>query len=211
MKFLRSTILGGLALVASLSVALGQVNVVPQQGMITSVIQKTTYSAVALALPPAASATDVACIAGSASKLIKINKMEISGTAGTLISVPATLVRRASVNTGGTAATTTANWANTISKLDTSSPTAAATLISYSANPTIVDTSPTYVRSAYVTLPVTTAGTSISPIKWHFGDSIDSQNQPLTLRGAAEQVCVNLNATSPSSGLMHISVEWTEE
>lgn len=211
MKLLRSIILGGLALVASFSLAPAQVNTVPQTGLYIGALTKATYSAVALALPPAASATDIACIAGSASKLIKITQIEISGSAGTLVTAPFTLLRRTSVNTGGTAATTTANWANTISEADTITATPAATLISYSANPTIVDSSPTYLRSAELTLPVTSAGTSVAPIKWLFGTSLMTQANPLTIRGAAEQICINLNAVSVSSGLLHISVEWTEE
>ena len=138
--------------------AFAQVNTVPQVGVISSInTQKATYSSSALALPPAASATDIACIAGSASATIKVYRIELSGSAGTLVTVPVYLARRAAVNTAGTAATTTANWASNISKHDTASATAAATLISYSANPTITDSSPTYLRAGNVTLPVTSA------------------------------------------------------
>lgn len=211
MKKLIACFLGGLALVASLSLALGQVNVVPQTGVFSGVVTKATYSSVALATPIAASATDIACITGSATKTIKVTKIEVNGTAATLISIPVTLLKRTTADTAGTAGTTTANWANNISKADSAFPTASATLISYSANPTINDTSPTYIRSAYVTLPVTTAATSIAPIKWGFGDTLSNQAAPLVLKGAAEQLCLNLNATSPSTGLLHASIEWTEE
>ena len=211
MKFSRSIIFGGLAALIGLSVATAQVNVVPQTGLITGVLNKTTYTAVALALPPASSATDVACIAGSASKTIKITRMMISGTANTLVTLPVTLLRRNTADTGGTAATTTANWANTIAKMDSNNPTASATLISYSANPTINDASPTYIRSQEVTLPVTSAGTVINPGLWLFSENGVGLGQPLTLRGAAQQACVNLNSVSVSTGLLHISAEWYEE
>lgn len=197
------------ALILAGASALAQVNVVPQVGVASGVITRPTYSAVALALPPAASATDIACIAGSATKTVFITRVRITGTAGTLVTAPFTLLRRASVNTGGTAATTTANWANTIAKNDTLNATATATLISYSANPTIVDTSPTYLRSAYATLPVTSAGTSIAPLIWDW-ETFDFTQRP-TLRGVAEQICINLNAVSVSSGLLHLSIQWTEE
>lgn len=208
MKRLFLGFVGAAFLAAS---ALAQsVTQVPQTGVIFSMnTQKATYSAVALALPPAASATDIACIGGATGKLIKINKIQISGTAGTLVSAPFTLVRRAAANTAGTPATTTANWANTISKLDTSSPTASAVPIAWSANPTITDTSPTYVRSAIVTLPVTSAGVTITPAVWNFAEGFLSQ--PLTLRTAAEQMCINLNGVSVSSGLVHLVAQWTEE
>lgn len=209
----KRLLLSAILLVGAASAALAQpVNVVPQVGFIAGLNgQRATYSSVALALPPAASATDVACIAGSASKTIEVKEITVSGSAGTLVTLPITLVRRASVNTGGTAGTTTANWASNIAKHDTNSPTAAATLISYSANPTITDSSPTYLRSNEVTVPVTSAGTSVAPIVWRFGDTTGAiYDLPLTLRGAAQQFCLNFNGVSISSGLMHLSIMWTE-
>ena len=206
---MKRILLGAAALAVMAGVALAQVNVVPQVGLITSILKQNTYSSVALALPPAASATDIACIAGSATKVVKVTNISITGTAGTLVTAPFTLVRRATVDTGGTAATTTANWANTIALNDTNNPAATATLISYSANPTITDSSPTYIRSSELTLPVTSAGTSTRPLIWDFpGFSFDQR--PI-LRGIAQQLCVNLNGVSVSSGLLHVSIEWTEE
>ena len=156
------------------------------------------------------SATDIACIAGSSSKTVYVKRISITGTAATLVTAPFTLLRRASVDTGGTAATTTANWANTIAKNDSTNPTATATLISYSANPTINDTSPTYLRSAWTTLPVTSAGTSIRPIEWFFSSGL-SFDQEAILRGTAQQLCINLNATSITTGLIHADIQWIEQ
>lgn len=189
--------------------AIAQVNVVPQVGVNSAVVTRSTFSAVALALPPAASATDIACIAGSATRTVYIDRVTVSGTAGTLVTAPFTLLRRASVDTGGTAATTTANWANTIAKNDTVNATATATLISYSANPTINDTSPTYLASDYVTLPTTAAGTVTRPLIWEWPNTSFSQRP--TLRGTSQQLCINLNAVSVSSGLLHVDIQWTEE
>lgn len=206
----RKLFLAGSALALTVASATAQVNVVPQMGLITSILKKSSYSAVALALPPASSATDIACIAGSSTKTVIIRKITITGTAGTLVTAPFTLVRRTSVDSGGTAATTTANWANTISKRDTTDAASTATLISYSANPTINDTSPTYVASAHLTLPVTSAGTVTRPLVWDF-DTPFSFVKGVVLRGAAQQACVNLNGVSVSSGLVHLSIDWTEE
>lgn len=189
--------------------AIAQVNVVPQVGVNSAVITRPTFSAVALALPPAASATDIACIAGSFTKTIYVDRITISGTAGTLVTAPFTLLRRTSLDTGGTAATTTANWANTIAKNDTANATATATLISYSANPTINDTSPTYIRSDSLTLPTAAAGTVTRPLIWEWPNTLFSQRP--TLRGTAAQLCVNLNAVSVASGLLYVDIQWTEE
>lgn len=205
-RLLTSLVLVG----AFVAPALAQVNVVPQQGLITSILKRATYSSVALALPPAASATDIACIAGSATKTVIVRRISISGSAGTLVTAPFTLVRRTAVDSGGTAATTTANWANNIAKHDTTDAAATATLISYSANPTINDTSPTYLRSDELTVPVTSAGTVTRPLIWE-PDIAFGFPKGWVLRGIAEQLCVNLNAVSISSGLLHASITWTEE
>ena len=200
----------GAALAALLSTsALAQVNVVPQVGVSSGVVTRQTYSSVALALPPAASATDIACIAGSASKTIYLNRIDISGVAGTLVAAPFTLVRRAAADSGGTAATTTANWANNIVKMDTVNAANTATLISYSANPTINDTAPDYIRSSVVTLPTTAAAVQNNGVSWVWDTT--SFGQRPTLRGAAQQFCVNLNAVTVSSGLLQLAIEWTEE
>ena len=62
---IRKLLLGTVAGLTLTGVALAQVNVVPQVGVISAILKKPSYSAVALALPPAASATDIACIAGA--------------------------------------------------------------------------------------------------------------------------------------------------
>lgn len=207
MKRIVLSLLLGLGLIAP---AFGQINTVPQVGVISGIVKKASYSAVALALPPAASATDIACIAGSSTKTIIVRRIIITGTAGTLVTAPFTLLKYASVDSGGTAATTTANWANTISKRDSGDPAASATLISYSANPTINDSSPTYVASAHLTVPTTAAGTSTRPLIWEFDTPFSFVKGPV-LRGTSQQLCVNLNAVSISSGLLHVSIDWTEE
>lgn len=191
--------------------ALAQVNVVPQIGVTFGYIPKATYSAAFIGLVPPASATDTVCIAGSASKIVKVTSIKLSGSAGTLVSLPVTLVRRASANTGGTAASTTANPANTISKRDTTQAAATATLVSYTAVPTIVDTSPTYLDTQTLTLPVTSAGTSSSVLNFNYASDIANLNAPVTLRGIAEQVCLNLNTISVSSGVLNGVISWTEE
>ena len=210
--------LGALGLAASLSaLALAQAPVgsagvgsVPSPGLITGFQNYTqTYTAGYIGLVPAASATDVVCLGGSATKTVALTKIQLSGTAGTLVSLPVTLVRRTAANTSGTAAGTTANPANTIAKHDTNNATATAVPISWTANPTLTDSSPTYLQTANLTLPVTSAGTSIAPIDWRYGN-IATGEQPLILRGAAAQLCLNFNAVSVSSGVLTGSLTWYE-
>ena len=187
-----------------------QVNTVPQVGLTTSYLTRNTYSAAFIGLVPAASATDVICLAGSATKTIHLKRIHLSGSAGTLVSLPITLVRRVSVDTGGTAGSTTANPANNISAHNTANPTATAVPIAYTANPTIVDTAPTYLDSLELTLPVTSAGTSINPLEFNFMTNA-SLVQGVSLSGVAAQVCLNFNAVSVSSGVLNGTIMWTEE
>lgn len=165
-----------------------------------------TYTADSIALVPAASATDIACITGSATRVIRLQAIRVSGTAGTLVSVPMTLRKNASADTGGTAATGTALPA--AYALDSTNPTATATLVAYTANPTINDTTPGLIDGA--TLPLGLTGTTLSSQGVLFDWSGRTFSQAPILRGVAQQVCVNLNTTSVSSGVLNISFRWTE-
>src|SRR5258708_21343709 len=138
------------------------------------------------------------CLAGSATKTIKLQSLKLSGT-GTAISVPVTLLKRVTADTGGTAASTTANPANTISKRDSSNATATAVPVAYTANPTIVDTAPTYIDSAQMGVFSTTVSLIGVPLLFDYGPDGVNLRQAPTLRGAAEQICVNLNATSATA------------
>ena len=200
----------GLAAIFASPVA-AQVNVVPQVGVISGIVNKASYRAVSVGLVPAASATDFFCIAGSATKTVKVTGIRLQGVAGTLTSVPIVLIRRASVATGGTAASTIANPANTISKVDTTNAAASATLIAYTANPTITDASPTYLGSAYLTVPTVAAGTSTPLTEFIFGANLPQFTQQATLRGVAEQICLNMQAATITAGVLNIVVFWTEE
>jgi len=190
--------------------AVAQVNVVPQVGQISSIIKSNTYAAVSRGLAPAASATDIFCITGSASKSISVKRIEISGTAGTLVTAPFTLVRRVTVNTSGTLATGAALPVATA--MNSSNVAATATLTAYTANPTITDSSPTYFRSQWLTLPVTSADIVINPIVWDFSTSQDifAQGLDIVKGNSTYQYCLNLNGVSVSSGLLDINIFWTE-
>src|SRR6267142_3149711 len=139
-------------------------NAVPQVGVSFAYLSRASYSAVFIGLAPAASTTDLFCIAASPSKTVRLQNIKISGSAGTTLSLPVTILRRATVDTGGTPASTTANPANTIAKRDGSNPTATAVLIAYTANPTITDASPTYLDSMQLAVSLTTMATVGLPI-----------------------------------------------
>lgn len=204
---LASALLGVLAIPAS-----AQVNVVPQVGLTTSYLTKQTYSAVWIGLAPASTTTDLICISGSATKNITLRQLKLSGSAGTTLSLPVTLLHRASLDTAGTAASTTANPANTISKRLSSNGAATAVLISYTANPTIGDTSPTYIDSAQLGVSLTTMATVSIPVTFDWtNNNVGLVQPPIIPKNSTEQICVNLNSTSLASGLLTGSITWTEE
>ena len=201
-----------LALLGLLAPAAAQVNVVPQTGYTTDYLRKSTYSAAFFGLTPAASATDFLCISGSTTKTVRIQNIKLTGTAGTKVTTPIVLLSRVSLDTGGTAATTTANPANTIAKRLTTDPTASAVPISYTANPTLVDTSPTYLDAQNMFFGVSGTDATSVPLVFDFGkDNEDLIREPTILQGVTRQICANLNAVSVSTGSISGSITWTEE
>lgn len=199
-------------LLLGLGLAVSQpVNVVPQVGMTWGYLAKSTYSAGWIGLAPAASTTDLVCISGSATKTVSVQYIALHGSAGTTLLNPVALIRRAALNTGGTAASTTANPANTITKMDTTFATATAVPISYTANPTITDSSGTILAVRNMAVSLTTMATVGYPAVFDFTTGPSNLRSGLRLRGLAEQLCLNLTGTSIASGLLTGQLLWTEE
>jgi hypothetical protein len=206
---MKRLLIASLVLAISAGIASAQVNSIPQVGVESGIIKQATYSAVSIGLVPAASATDIFCISGSTTKNISIKRISISGTAGTLVTAPFTLLRRVSLDTGGTPASTTAL---PVAGANLSSDAAAtAVLTAYTANPTIVDSSPLYFRSGVLSLNTTAALVAAPRLMWEFGESVGDFTRGLDiLKNTAQQVCVNLNAVSVTSGVLNIDITWVE-
>lgn len=208
--FLAFSLLLGLAAPAVAQVpcpGVGGVNTVPQLG--TACEQEpgvASYAATGIGMVPASAATDFACLTGVAGKVVRLQAVSISGTAGTLINVPVTLNKNASLDTGGTANTGTA--LPVPYRLDSINAAPGATATSYTANPTINDTAPGLIDSGVVVLTAT--GTLAGNTGLTFNYLIHNFIEAPTLRKATEQICVNLNGTSPSSGVVNVTFKWTE-
>lgn len=182
------------------------VNAVPQPGqncLIESAV--FTYTAVSVGLVPAASATDIACITGSATKVVRLLSVKVGGTAGTALSTPVLLTKHVSANTGGTAATSMA--LPVPYRIDSTDAAPTATTTAYTANPTISDAAPGIVDAGISTFGVVTAS---SPSQ-QFNYFTHIYNEPPTIRGVAQQICVNLSGVSVSTGSLTISFYWTEQ
>lgn len=203
---LKSALLAGLLLATP---AAAQVNVVPQVGQINSIIRNPTYTASAVGLVPAASATDIFCLNSSATKFISVRRITIGGTAGTAITTPFLVNRNASRDTSGTAATGLALPVPVPN--DPSDPAATATLTAYTANPTVNDAAPSLLESMLTDLPVTTAAGGAIETTRTYGTSIDMFAKGLNMaKSSAQQICINLNGVSVSSGVLSINIEWQE-
>lgn len=210
---MKRFLLGLFALVALTGAAFAQVAFVPQPGVTTGYLPKNTYSAAFFGLVPVTTAnTDQVCIAGSASKTIRLQRFLLWGTTATAVqSLPINLLRRAAADTGGTAGTTTANPANTIAKRDTTTAAATATLVSYTAAPTVNDSSPTYIDSILLSMPIVTSVMTQIPADFHFARDLENNLQSPTLIGTAQQICVNNGAAITNASAWNGSIVWTEE
>lgn len=188
-------------------ISAGGINSVPIPG-VTCASEPTvaTYGATGIGIVPASAATDVACITGSATKVVRIQYIRVSGSSGTLVNVPVTITKHAAANTGGTPATSTA--LPVPYTLDTQNVAVTATTTAYTANPTITDAAAGILDhdiAAFVTTG--TASTNGAII---FDYTPRNFNQAPVLRGIAQQVCVNFNAITVSTGLINVSFRWTE-
>lgn len=167
-----------------------------------------TFGASGYGIVPASSATDVACITGSATKVVRVQSIRVSGTAGTLVTLPVLLNKHTVANTGGTAAATTALPVPV--SFDTTTATTAsatATTTAYTANPT-VDATALQLDAMIASFNVTSALVNGSQAFFDFTKR--TYLEAPTLRGVAQQLCVNLGGISVSSGLFAVSFTWTE-
>lgn len=185
-------------------ISVGGVNNVPQPGMVClSEPSVASYIATGIAIVPASAATDIACITGSATKTVRVEQVRVVGT-GTAITIPVVLTKHAAANTGGTA--TTGGAIPVPYPLDSTNVTVSATTIAYTANPTITDATPGVVDAQFLGLAATTTSTA-GNVTFNYTDRLFMQAP--VLRGIAQQLCVNLNATSPTASLT-VSFRWTE-
>lgn len=159
-----------------------------------------SYSASAAAFTVATNATDIFLISGSASKTIRIHKIDVTGTttSGSAIKITINLIKRSTANTGGTSVI------STIVPHDSNNSAATAVARHYTANPTL-GTSVGIVRS--VSTSFQGAGLTDTALTWDFSDD---GGQPIILRGTSENLAVNFNATSVVGSVISVSCEWSE-
>jgi len=160
---------------------------------------KATYSATANFSAPNL-ATDVFTITGSASKMVTVTAIYMSATQTTSGTMAVYLVKRSTANTAGT------STARTPTPYDSNDPAATATVLSYTANPTVG----TLVGNLQVQhMSAMTAATANSDrLNIQLGSTIA---KGIVLRGTSQVLAVNLNGVTYTGNSLYITVEFTEE
>ena len=153
-----------------------------------------------------ANPTDVMTLTGSATKVVRITKVGVSGKATAASLVDLYLGKRSTADTGGTVVAGV-----TPSKYDSLDPDATAVVTLYTANPTLGTTSGGFEGDIiYLPAIVTPAG---EPSHWErqYGASGGGAKCPV-LRGVNEQFVFSLNGiNAPAGNNFYFYIEWTED
>lgn len=157
------------------------------------------YSASILSLVPAAAATDIFTITGSATKTVRVTEVNLQCTETTAGAVAVQLVKRSTADTGGTSS------APTRVPHDSTSPAATATVLAYTANPTTGTlVGPVRATRENWLAPASVANAPRMPFTLYNG-------VPVVLRGVNEVLAVNLNGVTVTGGNCALWTAWTEE
>lgn len=160
-----------------------------------------TYAATIVGLVAATNPTDIVLIKGSASKVVKIGRILISGYQTNASLQDVLIIKRSADNTGGTRAAMTAV------SFDSTDGAATAQVFSYTANPSALGTSLGTVRAIEGTFP-NKSGSTGNPVLLEISNP---PQKPITLENANEYLAINLNALSMPGSYLTITVEWTEQ
>lgn len=166
--------------------------------------QKASYSATKQGLVTAASATDICTLTGSATKTVRVTRLEVSGVATTILETSVEVLVRTAADSGGT------STAPLAIPHDQNSAAASAVVAVYTANPTVNDATARPIRSQKVlfNLAAPAAGSESSRFVLDFGNR---PSQAIVLRGVAQQLAINLNGVTIAGPSVDITLEWTEE
>lgn len=163
-------------------------------------VVRSTYTA-AVTVTPASSATDFLTVAGSASKTVRIQRAQCSGTAASTATGTLVALKRSAANTGGTSSSATAV------SYDSGYANASASVLTFTTNPTtgaLVGN----LRSSAIVVTATTSSAGVQPVTFDFG----GEQSGVVLRGAAQVFALNGAAASfPASTSLLCNVIWTEE
>lgn len=160
---------------------------------------KATFSCGVVDFTPAATATDFWNIIGSATKVVRILRISISGTATSAATVDILLIKRSTANSGGTPTNPA------IMQHDSNDAAVTAVVSTYAANPTR-GTTANVGRAQALNLGAPGAA---GVIVWDF---TTRNSKGIVLRGVAQSLNLNFNGQAVPSGMSaDVDVEWSEE
>lgn len=165
---------------------------------------KASYLAYSGAFTPGSTPQDIFTITGSNTKLVKILRMFLSTTQTTAGVNGWTILKRSTANSGGTSAAVASI------RSDQNDPAATATVLQYTANPTL-GALVGGAWSGFINSPApATAG--IGGVLGAFVDFTDSLGKPITLRSTSDVLSWSLGGQTLPAGLsVRAGVIWTEE
>jgi hypothetical protein len=159
-----------------------------------------TYSASITGLVVAAAATDFIMITGSATKTIRVTKIEVIGTANVDAVTDITVVKRSTLNEEGTSTTLTSV------PHDSSDEPATSVIKAYTADSKKLGTSVGDIISHKLFL--STSKTQPYALKMLFGDRA---SKAIVLRGADQCLCLNYNGRTNAGNSISVSIEFIED
>lgn len=161
---------------------------------------QNNYS-VAGAVVPVAAATDVVTLTNPAAgtKTLYVRHVGVTGTSGTQVDEPVSLVVRSTVNTGGTSTTPA------IVPHDSIMPAATGVVNAYTTLPGTVGTLVGVIRQKIASFLATTAAEG-AVIEWNFADKNDKS---IVLR-PGQVLAINLNGGTVTTGSLNYELEWVE-
>ena len=163
---------------------------------------RQTYTASVNGLVAASGATDILTIIGSASKTVRVTRIIFTMSTTTAVDVPVQLIKRSSADTGGT------STAPAATPHDSNNAAATAVLAAYTANPSALGT---LVGTAIRSSIYSSQSTFTSPAEVLDFPLGQNNDQPVVLRGVAQQLAINLGGTALAGAKVNASITWTED
>jgi hypothetical protein len=190
-----------LALNAPLARAAGPAG--PGSSVLIYPTKTSTYTAAILNMTPAASATDVIVLTGSATKTVNVYDVKCLGTSTASGALPVELITRSTADTGGT------STSPAIAAHDMLNSTPTAVMKAYTVNPT-VGTSAGVIDIQMLTTLVNTA-VGENGFEGVYEYLPVDHRQPIVLRGVSNQLAINFGGVSaPTGASLSCAVTWAE-
>jgi hypothetical protein len=163
--------------------------------------ERNTYRAFAYDLAPTGAVNDLVVLSGSATRLIRLKSVILSGAATTATNIGVYVFKRTGGYTGGTPTAITPTAA------DTTDPTSTASLFHYATAGATAGAG-TMLDGCRLNLAPAANGSIDRPMLQYTWQNDKAPN----LRGTTQYLAVGLNGvTMPAGGRLDVSLTWTEE